>query len=1023
MVYLFFKGIILNPDNILPLLQEAEIFSCFSEQELQGLVAAIQASTHDFGDSVLTAGDAVEGLYLVASGKVRIIHHDGEKERNLGVVGSGGVFGEKFVFKEGASDFSARSSAQSEVLLIPRTALATMMGNNRSGESFVKQYVALKLTGGLVSELFDLRQKASREDIEEIVRSVGVKNFKAGKVILEQESSQDRRLYVVRSGRVQLSRDEENKKYDLLTLEAGEVLGEKAVLYYTPQYAEAKAVTDVTVIVIPQKTINFIVEHNPSIREIFDERIARLDKELDRQKKVDRLKPSVNMFSKGEKAGLGTKLIKRFERVQQAEEMDCGAACLAMICKHYKIPMTLGKLREMANVTTEGASMESLAQTGEALGFTTKGVRSTFPTLSSFELPFIAHWQGYHWVVVYGISKKHIWLADPGEGFKKMSATEFEHGWTGNCLTFVKSADVQFEGGVVSPWKRFISYVLPQKKIIRDLFVAALLLQLFGLVAPVLIQNILDRVVVHQNYSLLNLMIAGVFIVTIFSQVTDYLSAYLSNFMTRKMDFSMMSEFCRHVFSLPVDFFARRKTGDINARFQENETIRQFMTESSIGTVLNAIMVFVYIIVLFKYSVSLTFVLLACVVPLIVLTLLVTPKYKEYARKSFYAEAEAESLLLESLSGAESIKAMSVERGMRKKWEQKYAKSLDINFKSEMFTSLVDGISSFIKSATSIIILYLGARMVLEQQLSIGQLMAFTSLVGSVMTPLLGLVGVWDEFQEAMVSMERLGDVLELEPEQRPEDISSRIILPELAGDIVCKDLFFRYGGEKSPYILEGINLSIKAGQTIAIVGGSGSGKTTLAKLLVGLYLPTEGSISIDGYDIGSVDLEYYRKHIGYVMQNNLLFAGTVGENIAMGDTNFDHRRLTEVAKLADAHGFISNLPLGYEQVVGERGAGLSGGQIQRICIARALYSDPKLLVFDEATSALDGESESLIQKNLEQILTNRTAVVIAHRLSTIQQADVILVLYEGAIAESGTHQELIDRKGMYYHLVKKQMG
>lgn len=1005
------------------ILREAEVFSSFSDQEIESIAAEVQASSYDFSETVLNMGDEVPGFYLVGTGKVRILTDDGDKEKSLGVASQGGAFGEKFIFMEGKSDITVRASAKSEILLVPRQAIQRLLAANKEGGSFVKQYVALKVTGGLVSELFDLRKKANREDIENIVKSVGVKNFKKGKIILEQDSSKDRRLYVVRQGQVNITRTEEKKKYDLATLPPGEVFGEKSALYYSPQHAEVSAVTDVVTLVIPEKTVNFILDHNPAIKEILEQRVEKLDRELDRQKKVDNLKPSVSLFSEPDKKAAGAKLLKRFEHVQQAEEMDCGAACLSMICKHYKIPITLGKLREMANVSTEGASMESLAHSGEALGFTTKGVRSTYPALLKFTLPFVIHWQGYHWVVVYGISKKHVWLADPGEGFKKLSVTEFEHSWTGNCLTFDKTREVKVDSGDLNPWKRFLGYILPHKRIIRDLFLAALLMQLFGLVTPIFIQNIIDRVIVHQNHSLLNLMIIGVFMITIFNQVTDFLSAYLSNHMTRKIDFIMMSEFCRHVFSLPVDFFAKRKTGDINARFQENETIRQFLTESSIGTVLNAIMVFIYIIVLFKYSVSLTFVLLGCILPLIIITLASTKKYKDYARKSFYADAEAESILLESINGAESIKAMSVERGMRRKWEQKYALSLDINFKSEMFTSIIDGISSFIKAATSLVILYLGARMVLDNQLTIGQLMAFTALVGSVMSPLLGLVNVWDELQEALVSMERLGDVLELEPEQRREDIASRIILPELRGDISCSDVYFRYGDEKSPYVLKGINFDIKAGQTVAIVGGSGSGKTTLAKLLVGLYLPTEGNINIDGYDLTGLDLEYYRKHIGYVMQNNLLFAGSVADNMAMGDSNYDHRRLVEVAKLADAHGFISNLQMGYDQVVGERGAGLSGGQIQRICIARALYSDPTLLVFDEATSALDSESESLIQKNLELILENRTAIVIAHRLSTIQQADVILVMYDGSIAESGNHQELLERKGMYYHLVKKQMG
>jgi ATP-binding cassette subfamily B protein len=270
--------------------------------------------------------------------------------------------------------------------------------------------------------------------------------------------------------------------------------------------------------------------------------------------------------------------------------------------------------------------------------------------------------------------------------------------------------------------------------------------------------------------------------------------------------------------------------------------------------------------------------------------------------------------------------------------------------------------------------------------------------------------------------MERLGDVLDLEPEQRPEELASRVVIPELQGDIRFNDVYFRYGGDETPYVLENISVDIKPGELVAIVGRSGSGKTTLAKLLVGFYPPTEGTLTVDGYDIGVVDKEYYRAQVGYVMQTNLLFSGTVAENIAGGDEP-DRRRIEEVAKRADAHGFISKMPLGYQQVVGERGMGLSGGQIQRLCIARALYRDPRLLVFDEATSALDSQSESNIIANLNDILKGRTAVVIAHRLSTIMRADKILVLYEGKVVEQGRHDELVERRGMYYELVQKQLS
>jgi ATP-binding cassette, subfamily B, bacterial HlyB/CyaB len=301
--------------------------------------------------------------------------------------------------------------------------------------------------------------------------------------------------------------------------------------------------------------------------------------------------------------------------------------------------------------------------------------------------------------------------------------------------------------------------------------------------------------------------------------------------------------------------------------------------------------------------------------------------------------------------------------------------------------------------------------------------MAYSALMGSVLGPLLGLVGLWNELQGAGVAMERLGDVLDMEPEQRPETLSSRVILPDLRADIQLQEVYFRYGGSETPYVLENINLNIASGQVVSIVGQSGSGKSTLAKLIVGFYAPSEGKILVDGYDLAQIDKEYYRAQVGYVMQANLLFSGTIAENIAAGEENPDRSKIIHVAKLADAHGFITNMPLGYDQVVGERGMGLSGGQMQRLCIARGLYHDPKLLIFDEATSALDTQSESNIMHNMKDILAGRTAIVIAHRLSTIMNSDKIIVLYHGAVVEEGRHQELVDRRGMYYELVKKQMS
>jgi len=1004
-------------------LASVDLLSTLTRVAIESLAQSVQSRHLGFGDAVCTAGEAATGLFIVKSGSIRVFASDGEKETSLGLRKAGEVLGEMTILREYKHEWSARSSGKTELLYIPREVIAPIVSSNPTARAFIADRVAVSSAGGLISHLFDLKSKVDKGELEALTRSVGVKRIGAGKEILKQGAKEDRRLYVVRDGEVRVIRNEAGNEYQLATLRKGETFGERACLMRQEQNASIVTNTDTTLLVIPEKAVHLILERNPKVRDALQERIRIHNRELQRQMKVAELRRPKLIVDLKSKPELGENVIRRFAWIQQAEEMDCGAACLAMICKHYGIGMTLGKLRELANVTTQGATLDSLARTGESIGFTTRGVQCTFDTLRSFELPVIVHWEGYHYVVVYGVSSTQVWVADPGVGFRKMSVEEFERGWSGTCLTFTRRQDVAAVAASRSPWVRFARYLLPYKKILLHLFMATFVIQILGIVPPMIIQNILDGVIVHQNVNLLHLLIVGLIISNLFTQLTATIRATLGNFMVRKLDFTMMSQFLRHTFSLPYSFFAKRKTGDIFARFQENQTIRAFLTESTITTVLNLLMIFIYFSVLFLYNVKLTLLLIAFVVPILGLTVLVTPRVKKFAREVFAASTDAKSYLMESIGGAETVKGMGIERPVRLKWETKYAKALEIQYRSAAFNIGVGFCGQLLNSATTIAILWAGASLVLERELTIGQLIAFNALMGSVLAPLMGLVGLWSLANDASVAMERLGDVLDLEPEQKAEDITSRVVIPELQGDVKFEGVYFRYGGEDTPYVLENISLDIKPGELIAIVGRSGSGKTTLAKLLVGFYQPSEGRLTVDGYDISVIDKEYYRQQVGYVMQSNLLFSGTIAENIACGNDEPDRRRIEDVAKKADAHAFISKMPQGYQQIVGERGTGLSGGQIQRLCIARALYREPRLLVLDEATSALDSQSESNIIASLDEVLKGRTAVVIAHRLSTIMRADKILVLYEGKVVEQGRHQELVDRKGMYYELVQKQLN
>jgi len=1000
-----------------------EILSPFSREELERLAEHAQALTYGFGETVCNAGDAAGGLFIVKVGSVRVFNEDNGKEVSLGVRKAREVFADVAMLREYRHESSVRASGKTELLFIPRGVTEPLAAQNPAAMAFIASYVAISSAGGFVARLFDLRGKLDKAELEEAVRSVGVKRISAGKEILRQDAREDRRLYVVRQGEVRIVRTEDGVEFPLATLRQGDIFGERACVMRQEQIASAVAVTDARLLVIPEKTVQLIIERNSRLREVLEERIRFVDRELHRQKKLAERRKHPVMLDLASKPEMGERVIRRFALVEQAEEMDCGAACLAMICRHYGIPMTLGKLRELANVTTQGATLDSLARAGESLGFTTRGVQCTQDSLLGFTLPFIVHWEGYHYVVVYGVSRRWVWVADPALGFRKMRVEEFERGWSGTCLLFTAGESMAQLAVARSPWLRFVGYLAPYKRILVHLFMATFVIQVLGVVPPLIIQNILDGVVVHQNVGLLNLLIVGLIVSNVFSQLMSTVRAYLANFMVRNMDFAMMSHFFRHTMSLPFSFFAKRKTGDIFARFQENQTIRAFLTESTVTTALNLLMVFIYFTIMFLYNVKMTLVLLAFVVPIAALTVLATPRVKAYAREVFTTSTEARSYLMETLGGVETVKGMGIERAVRLKWEKKYAKALELQYKAQAFHIVVGLASQLLNAATTIAVLWVGANLVLQRELTIGQLIAFNAFMGSVLAPLMGLVSLWGQLNDAGVAMERLGDVLDLDPEQKPQDLPSRVMLPDLQGEISLDGVYFRYGGNDTPYVLENISFSIKPGELLAIVGRSGSGKTTLAKMLVGFYVPSEGKITVDGYDLGVIDKEYYRAQIGYVMQSNLLFSGTIAENIACGDDSPDRRHIEEVAKMADAHAFISKLPLGYEQVVGERGMGLSGGQIQRLCIARALYHDPRLLVFDEATSALDTQSESNILGNMQDILRGRTAVIIAHRLSTIMRADKILVLYEGGIVEQGRHEELLERKGMYYQLVQKQLS
>jgi subfamily B ATP-binding cassette protein HlyB/CyaB len=526
---------------------------------------------------------------------------------------------------------------------------------------------------------------------------------------------------------------------------------------------------------------------------------------------------------------------------------------------------------------------------------------------------------------------------------------------------------------------------------------------------------------VHKSTSMLNVLLVGMLLIAVFQTATTALRYYLLVHTTRRIDMQMVVEFYRHVLSLPMRYFEERKVGDILKRFNENARIRDFLTGRTLEVMLDCLMIFVYLGLMFFYNVKLTLLALIFIPGYVMLTIVATPIFKRQYREAFEKAAEADSQMVESVSGVGTVKASAAERRIRWKLEGLIIKSLNIQFRSALSGMATISIGKLLQTLNTIFLFWYGAHLVIDGELSVGQLIAFNLLVGNVTRPILSVVDIWREFQEINIGLERLSEVFDAKSEEDPTK-QSLIKMPRIRGHIKFENVTFRYPTRQDKNALQNINLEVLPGQTVALVGRSGSGKTTLANMLLRLYLPNEGRISIDGYDLRQVSISSLRSQIGVVPQDVFLFSGTIRENIAFGDPDAPLERVVGASMLAGSHEFVSELPLGYETKIGERGQSLSGGQKQRIAIGRALFKQPRILVFDEATSALDTESERAIQQNLDQILKDRTTFIIAHRLSTVRNADRIIVMDKGMIVEQGDHYTLMKEKGLYYYLNSQQL-
>ena len=700
------------------------------------------------------------------------------------------------------------------------------------------------------------------------------------------------------------------------------------------------------------------------------------------------------------------------------QSLEQGLTVLVVLLRFHGIGADPKQISHQFGTVSIGVS--EMLRCAKQFGLKARAIKTRWERLAHTPLPGIAVLRNGGFLVVGKVGDDKAVVLSPLEQRPTlMTRAELEEVWTGQLVLVAKRAtlsDLAQRFDVT--W--FLDAIQKYRRLLGEVLVASFFLQLFALVSPLFFQVVIDKVLVHHSMSTLDVLMIGLVAISTFELILGIFRTYLFAHTTNRIDVELGARLFRHLLALPIAYFQARRVGDSVARVRELENIRNFLTSSALMLVVDLFFTLVFVAVMFFYSPLLTWVVLGSFPFYIAISAGATPLFRRRLDEKFQRGAENQAFLVESVTGVETLKSMAVEPNMQRRWEEQLAGYVAASFRVISLGNTASQSVQYINKLIMVAILYFGAKLVVGGDLSVGELVAFNMLASHVSAPVLRLAQMWQDFHQARLSVARLGDILNTpaEPTYNP----GRAALPAIRGDVVFEHVTFRYRID-GPEILHDVSLAVPAGQLVGIVGPSGSGKSTLTKLLQRLYTPESGRVLVDGTDIAQVDPAWLRRQMGVVLQENVLFNRSVRDNIALSDPGMAMERIIAAAQLAGAHEFILELPEGYDSIVGERGSSLSGGQRQRIAVARALVSDPRILIFDEATSALDYESERVIQQNMRRIAEGRTVFIVAHRLSALRFTDRIVTIERGRLVEDGTHDDLIKRGGRYAALYRAQAG
>jgi ATP-binding cassette subfamily B protein len=1035
-----------QPGRVEELLAAVPLLSELGPQARSALAAATTVHSFEVGETIIREGDPADALFVVLKGTVRAVSaaKGGRAgEVSLNKLTAGDLFGEVGLVERSPRTATCRAAGEEPafVLRIAGAAVEPVVAAHPKLRERILELGHVYRAWNFLKVSTPLAETLTPEQLRAFVGILELRSFaKDAEIVAAGDAAAP--FLIVRSGfvRLETAAADGQSPPKPTVLGEGHYSGEAAILAGEPAPCRVRAAADeVLAFVASRRDLARFLETAPTLRKFLELNPCRpIDASL-----VPPAPRSFNVWDKDPTVYLGLEAVPqrasspaataasspasaagrgpifRFPLVRQHDASDCGAAALAMVARFHGKRVGIGRIRDLARASERGASLAGIAEAAEALGFRARGVRVSASAVDRHALPAIAVWEKEHFVVLYRIDARSAWVADPAVGLRRLTRDEFDRAFGGTLLGLEPTERLAGVRAAKGGLGRLVEQLSPFRRTLVEIALASLAIDVLALGGPLATQAIIDRALPAADVGLVGLLIGGLAVAALFRIVTAAVRAHLIANLTLQLDLRILVKFFAHVLSLPLAFFRWRRPGEVLSRFAENEKARSLLSSSLVVALLDLLLVTLTVVVLGVESLKLTLAALALVPVSATVALAFAPLIRARSDRIVGAAAEQEAALVDTLGAVETVKAFALESSVRWRWEARYARYLRAVYDAAGLDILLGSATDALGTASSLVILGYGAVLVIRSELTIGQLVAFQALLATILAPIGNLATLWDRIQEATLALERIDSVLDCEPEEIPAP--SALLHPRtlLEGRIRFDRVFFRYAPE-APFALEDLSLEIGAGTTVGILGRSGAGKTTAARLLLKLDRPTEGRVTFDDLDLGSISAQGLRRAIGYVPEDVHLFQGTIAEYVAAGSDEPDRAGLEEAARLAEAHGFVSALPHGYETLLGEGGLGLSGGQRQRLALARALYPRPRILVLDEATQALDLDTEARVFANLRASAAGRTTIIFSNRASAVRHADWIVVLEKGRLVQDGTHEELAAGQGLYRELMER---